>query len=180
MHWYDHNQNFWKTKQWGGAWAFQFSLKVLTVQSLHSKCMHFSQLCIWCIFVWATEGSIRHTNGLISWLQKQLFQMSREKGRMAVATKAPWIEWVSSWSLIWEKRSRLPLLRQVPVDNIDNSLWFNCVKACDSSALSEQSQALLICAEASQQESINSQQNPEECQLCVNVYKCALQTVKSE
>ena len=85
--------------------------------------------------------------------------MSREKGRMAVATKAPWIEWVSRWSLIWEKRSRLPLLRQVPVDNIDNSLWFNCVKACDSSALSEQSQALLIWAEASQQESINSQQN---------------------
>ena len=54
------------------------------------------------------------------------------------------------------------------------------MKACDSSALSEQSQALLICAEASQQESINSQQNPEESQLCVNVYKRALQTVKSE
>ena len=158
-----------------GAHCSVLTFKVHALASFAYSAMHH-----WCIFVWATEGSIRHTNGLISWLQKQLFQMSREKGRMAVATKAPWIEWVSRWSLIWEKRSRLPQLRQVPVDNIDNSLWFNCVKACDSSALSEQSQALLICAEASQQESINSQQNPEECQLCVNVYKSALQTVKSE
>ena len=35
---------------------------------------------------------------MTSWLHKQLFQISGEKGRMAVATEAPWSEWVSALS----------------------------------------------------------------------------------